>query len=254
MLIADARKGNPTAPPAKIVFGGWTAVGGLILKRGSDTWAVDLAGAKQAAFEPAPAAASTITVGGGEDRPAVMDGSKTLFPIALMRRELDAWAVSADGKRVLIALGPPVGVEPGEGEELPSGTRFELWSVIDRKLVGAFEVDRAGVVTVALTGDGAHGLVGWRDGKLDSFVPGDACYRWGVADSRDERARARAGWPVARYRLGEEPADLLDGVAPADCVAMVWQLTLDAWTSSGQPMPDYSRAMSPGRVLRRHVP
>ena len=168
MLIADARKGNPTAPPAKIVFGGWTAVGGLILKRGSDTWAVDLAGAKQAAFEPAPAAASTITVGGGEDRPAVM--------------------------------------------------------VVDPDLAAR----------------------GWRRDR--------ACYRWGVADSRDERARARAGWPVARYRLGEEPADLLDGVAPADCVAMVWQLTLDAWTSSGQPMPDYSRAMSPGRVLRRHVP
>lgn len=72
-----------------------------------------------------------------------------------------------------------------------------------------------------------------------------------MAGSRDDRAQARARWPIARYRLGEEPDDVLDGVAPTECVAMVWQMTLDAWASSGQPIPDYERPASPGRIVRR---
>ena len=66
------------------------------------------------------------------------------------------------------------------------------------------------------------------------------------------RAAARAEWPGRKARLGEED----DSVAPADatpseCVAMVWQLTLDAWAMMGKPIPTYTRAEMPGRIKRR---
>lgn len=45
---------------------------------------------------------------------------------------------------------------------------------------------------------------------------------------------ARRDWPVRMYRLGEEPGDDLSAVTtPAERLAMMWQLTLDAWTLSG---------------------
>ena len=72
-----------------------------------------------------------------------------------------------------------------------------------------------------------------------------------MANAREERARARAAWLVTRHRLGEEADDVLGTIAPADCVAMVWQLTLDAWASSGQPIPDYERRRAPGTIVRR---
>lgn len=65
-----------------------------------------------------------------------------------------------------------------------------------------------------------------------------------------ERAARRASWPNVRATLAEEvapPVATLDGAAR---VAMVWAVTLDAWTSSGLPMPGYERASMPGRILR----
>lgn len=53
------------------------------------------------------------------------------------------------------------------------------------------------------------------------------------------------------YRLGQEPADsLADTTTIAQRLAMVWQLTQDAWACSGKPIPDYHRAQAPGRVIR----
>jgi hypothetical protein len=69
-----------------------------------------------------------------------------------------------------------------------------------------------------------------------------------------ERARARAGWPVVRARLGDEAPDLLLGIPPAERVAMVWALTLDAWAMRGESIPDYARAQAPGRVVRPRKP
>ncbi len=79
--------------------------------------------------------------------------------------------------------------------------------------------------------------------------------RW-VAEQRREsegsRAAARKAWPVRAYRLGAEPADdLRDSTTPEQRVAMVWSLTLEAWSHSGKPLPDYSRADSPVRRFRR---
>jgi hypothetical protein len=70
--------------------------------------------------------------------------------------------------------------------------------------------------------------------------------------SREERRRARAGWEVRKYRLGEEPAvDLraLD-VPEAERAEGLAQISLLAWRLSGRPLPDYDRASMPGRILR----
>jgi hypothetical protein len=71
-------------------------------------------------------------------------------------------------------------------------------------------------------------------------------------DERKARAAARASWPVRVYRLGEEPDDDLSATTTAEeRLAMMWPLALDAWASSGRPMPDYPREKTPVRVVRR---
>jgi len=70
-----------------------------------------------------------------------------------------------------------------------------------------------------------------------------------VDDAAAERRRARAAWPVRRLTLGEDDPDVVPGTA-SERIAMVHQLTLDAWAMSGQPIPDYPRGSAPG-LLRR---
>jgi hypothetical protein len=68
---------------------------------------------------------------------------------------------------------------------------------------------------------------------------------------RAARAAARRSWPVRRCALGEEPTeDLSATTTAAERIAMVWQLTLDAWAMSGRPIPDYPREQAPVRVIR----
>ena len=70
--------------------------------------------------------------------------------------------------------------------------------------------------------------------------------------ARKKRAAARKAWPIRVYRLGEEPGeDLSDTTTATERLGMVWQLTQDAWASSGQPIPDYPREKAPIRVIRR---
>jgi hypothetical protein len=68
------------------------------------------------------------------------------------------------------------------------------------------------------------------------------------------RAAARKSWPIRAYRLGEEPPDdLRETTTAAERLEMVWQVTLDAWTLSGQKFPDYPRNEAPVRVIRSSV-
>ena len=67
---------------------------------------------------------------------------------------------------------------------------------------------------------------------------------------RDARAKARATWPLTHHRLDESSSDLVADTTPSQRVAMVWALTLDAWASSGRPLPDYRRSESPGQIRR----
>jgi hypothetical protein len=73
-----------------------------------------------------------------------------------------------------------------------------------------------------------------------------------VDQARKERAAARKSWPIRVYRLGYEPdEDLSDITTATERLEMVWQLTQDAWASSGRPIPDYPRERTPIRVIRR---
>ena len=68
---------------------------------------------------------------------------------------------------------------------------------------------------------------------------------------RERRARERRDWPVRKVRLGQEPPDdLCSTTTAAERLAMVWQLTLDAWAMAGREIPDYLRSEMPIHVRR----
>lgn len=74
------------------------------------------------------------------------------------------------------------------------------------------------------------------------------------SEGRERRARAaaRKSWPVRVYRLGEEPDEDLSATTTAtERLEMMWPLAVDAWASSGRPIPDYPRDQAPIRILRR---
>jgi hypothetical protein len=73
-----------------------------------------------------------------------------------------------------------------------------------------------------------------------------------MSDDAASRAAARKSWPIRKFQLGEEPSDDLSATTTAaERIAMVWQLTQDAWASAGLKIPDYSRQETPVRVLMR---
>jgi hypothetical protein len=76
------------------------------------------------------------------------------------------------------------------------------------------------------------------------------------SDGPRERRRAqRAGWPIARYRLGEEPSDDLSAVTtPVERVAMMWTLAQAAWKMAGRALPTYDRRNLPGRLFPAGTP
>lgn len=73
-----------------------------------------------------------------------------------------------------------------------------------------------------------------------------------VVDERERRRAARAHWPIEKARLGEESSanPPLETTTASERMAMVWHLTLDAWAMSGRPVPAYTRADMPGRMVR----
>jgi hypothetical protein len=68
--------------------------------------------------------------------------------------------------------------------------------------------------------------------------------------SRDQSG-AREHWPVRVHRLGEEPGDDLSASTTAEQrLDTVDLLSKRMWELSGPPLPSYTRATMPGRVLR----
>ncbi|MBM4380411.1 MAG: hypothetical protein FJ086_14130 [Deltaproteobacteria bacterium] len=65
------------------------------------------------------------------------------------------------------------------------------------------------------------------------------------------RAAARAGWPGLKTTLAEAPGDDLSASTTAEQrVAMVEELSVQAWSLTGRPFPKYTRAEMPGRIIR----
>ncbi len=76
-----------------------------------------------------------------------------------------------------------------------------------------------------------------------------------ASGSSEQRRARRADWPVAGFRLGEEPSDDLSAVTtPVERVAMMWGLAETAWKLAGLPLPTYDRRNLPARLLRPGVP
>jgi hypothetical protein len=65
------------------------------------------------------------------------------------------------------------------------------------------------------------------------------------------REPPRGPWRVRVYRLGEEPTEDLSADTTAEQrLAMLVELSRRMWSLTGRPVPAYSRADMPGRVLR----
>ena len=67
---------------------------------------------------------------------------------------------------------------------------------------------------------------------------------------QEERRLSRARWPIARFRLGEEPLDdLSESTTPRERIAMMWFLAEAAWKVAGRPWPRYERRDIPSRLF-----
>jgi hypothetical protein len=69
--------------------------------------------------------------------------------------------------------------------------------------------------------------------------------------AREQRRRARSRWPIARYRLGDEPSDdLSPTTTPAERIAMMRTLAESAWRLAGRELPTYDRSQIPATLYR----
>ena len=70
-------------------------------------------------------------------------------------------------------------------------------------------------------------------------------------DASEARRLARAGWPIRKVALEAEGAhDTRDVSTVDERVALVWQLTREAWSLQGREIPSYPRHEAPGRMVR----
>lgn len=70
--------------------------------------------------------------------------------------------------------------------------------------------------------------------------------------SFEERARARAGWPIRKVAMrDEELTDPRITSSVDERLAMVATLTRQQWAFAGLEVPTYTRAEMPGRMVRR---
>lgn len=70
-----------------------------------------------------------------------------------------------------------------------------------------------------------------------------------MQDDEQARRHARRNWPIAVHALGSEPPP--DSTTPLERVGMMWELVVQAYAVAGIPIPNYDRAHTPIRVLRR---
>jgi hypothetical protein len=76
-----------------------------------------------------------------------------------------------------------------------------------------------------------------------------------AADDIEARRRARAQWPITRHDLNASVSDdLSDVTTPAQRIAMMWPLAVEAWRVAGREIPHYARSEAPGRLFRAGEP
>ena len=69
-------------------------------------------------------------------------------------------------------------------------------------------------------------------------------------EARRQRAAARSSVSIRRVSLADESSPDVSHLDRSERIALVWQVTLDAWASSGRSIPDYARADAPGKMIR----
>lgn len=179
VLEADARTGAFEPRPPAVVFQGWTDGGDVVVKRGDETWAVSLAtGQRLPSYTAAPEPPELVKVETAPSPAVVNAAGKRLFALKLGDQEIGAWAASADGKRLLLALGGELSAERQDGTAAPRvGTTLQLRSVPDRKVLATVEVDAAEASALALDADGSHAWIGWTDGSVETAAAADLATR-----------------------------------------------------------------------------
>jgi hypothetical protein len=71
----------------------------------------------------------------------------------------------------------------------------------------------------------------------------------------EARRLARAGWPLVRHALTDDPGDdLSDVTTPGERVAMMRILAEEAWKVAGRQLPTYDRSNIPARLFRPGEP
>ena len=64
--------------------------------------------------------------------------------------------------------------------------------------------------------------------------------------TREQRTQARRTWPIQKFRLGAEPGDNLSLTTTTENrLEIMWLLALEAWSLTGQAIPDYERKDAP---------
>lgn len=66
----------------------------------------------------------------------------------------------------------------------------------------------------------------------------------------EDRAAARADWPIRVRQLGDDDETILHDTTPEQRIGMMWELVVQAWAVAGIPIPDYERHEMPVRITR----
>jgi hypothetical protein len=66
----------------------------------------------------------------------------------------------------------------------------------------------------------------------------------------DDRAGARASWPIRVLRLDADDTPELHDTTPEQRIEMMWELVVQAWAVAGTALPVYERHEMPVRIRR----
>jgi hypothetical protein len=67
---------------------------------------------------------------------------------------------------------------------------------------------------------------------------------------RAERAKGRGNWAIRRTVLGAPEISLLGITTPAERIAMMWPLAVEAYRVAGRSIPAFEWSKAPSRVVR----
>ena len=74
------------------------------------------------------------------------------------------------------------------------------------------------------------------------------------SSGEEDRKHSRRLWKIEVHELAEhDRRDLSATTTAEERLAMMWPLALEAWRLAGRPIPDYTRAEIPARVVRDYL-